>query len=104
MPRVVWTDEAETQLAVVGSDDTGSGPGGGLRPISRAGWRIPELRESPECDILREVVLPHEARMIYLFVPDSNEGIILGLFTKGRRLGRDRTKCVFQHGDSHRSK
>ena len=52
------------------------------------GCRIPELRESPEYDILREVVLPHEARMIYLFVPDSNEGTVLGLITKGRRFRR----------------
>ena len=91
MPNVIWTDEAEAQLAEVRSDETAErlvALAAGLGKFPERGRRIPELTGSAEYDILREVVLPHEARVIYLFVPDSNEVIILGLMTKGRRFER----------------
>ncbi len=48
------------------------------------GWRhVPELENHPAYEIVREVVLPRKARVFYLFVPDSDEVIILGLLPRG---------------------
>ena len=37
-------------------------------------------------DIVREVILPGKARLFYLFIPDSDEVIILGLLTGGQQF------------------
>ncbi|HEY9231269.1 MAG TPA: hypothetical protein VIS78_03965, partial [Blastocatellia bacterium] len=50
------------------------------------GRRVPELAGRPEYAIVREIILPRKARVLYLFIPDSDEVIILGLLTKGREF------------------
>jgi len=42
------------------------------------------LRGRPAHDIVRELILPHKARVFYLHIPDSDEVIILGLLLRGR--------------------
>jgi plasmid stabilization system protein ParE len=87
MARVVWTEEAEEQLAEVTSDEAVDqllALGAGLSRLPHRGRRIPELEGHPAYDIVREVILPRTARLFYLFIPDSDEVIILGLLTRGR--------------------
>ena len=89
MPRVLWTDEAEEQLTKLQSDRTVMellGLAAGLGQFPGRGRRVPELRSRPEYGIVREVILPRKARLFYLFIPDSDEVIILGLLPKGREF------------------
>jgi len=86
MPRVVWTEEAEEQLTAIPSDETVEellALAAGLARFPRRGRHVPELQERPEYEIVREVILPRKARVFYLFVPDSDEVIILGLLPRG---------------------
>jgi plasmid stabilization system protein ParE len=92
MPRVIWTDEAEEQLHKVASDvvvEELSTLAAGLRKFPERGRRVPELSDKPEYDVVRELILPRKARLFYLFVPDSNEVIIVGLMTKGELFRRE---------------
>jgi plasmid stabilization system protein ParE len=87
MPRVVWTEEAEDQLAGVSSDELVEellALAAGLGRLPERGRRVPELRGRPAHDIVRELILPHKARVFYLHIPDSDEVIILGLLLRGR--------------------
>ncbi|MCI0490198.1 MAG: type II toxin-antitoxin system RelE/ParE family toxin [Blastocatellia bacterium] len=89
MPIVVWTDEAEEQLLEIRSDKTVEqllALAAGLRRLPDRGRRVPELQDRPEYNIVREIILPRKARMFYLYIPDSDEVIILGLLTKGREF------------------
>lgn len=89
MPRVVWTEEAEEQLTAVPSDETVEellALAAGLARFPQRGRQVPELKGRPEREIVREVILPRKARVFYLFVPDSNEVIILGLLPRGARV------------------
>ncbi|HZT59526.1 MAG TPA: type II toxin-antitoxin system RelE/ParE family toxin [Pyrinomonadaceae bacterium] len=86
MPRVVWTEEAEEQLTATSSDEMVEellALAAGLARFPERGRRVPELHGQPEHEIVREVILPHKARVFYLFVPDSDEVIILGLLPRG---------------------
>lgn len=86
MPRVVWTEEAEEQLAAVPSDETVEellALAAGLARFTQRGRHVPELEGQPEYEIVREIILPRKARVFYLFVPDSDEVIILGLLPRG---------------------
>ena len=56
----------------------------GLARFPRRGRYVPELQDHPEYEIVREVILPHKARIFYLHITDSDEVIILGLLTRGR--------------------
>lgn len=85
MPRVVWTDEAEEQLTAVPSDETVEellALAAGLARFPQRGRHVLELQDSPEYEIVREVILPRKVRVFYLFVPDSDEVIILGLLPR----------------------
>jgi len=87
MPRVVWTKEAEEQLIAIPSDETVEevlALAAGLTRFPERGRKIPELENHPAHEIVREVILPRRARVFYLFVPDSDEVIILGLLPSGR--------------------
>ena len=87
MPRVVWTEEAEEQLTAIPSDETVEellALAAGLARFPQRGRRVPELEDHPAYEIVREVVLPRKARVFYLFVPDSDEVIILGLLPRGK--------------------
>src|SRR5947208_6400195 len=87
MPRVVWTEEAEEQLIAIVSDETVEellALAAGLARFPERGRRVPELQNHPAYEIVREVILPRKARIFYLFVPDSDEVIILGLLPRGR--------------------
>jgi len=86
MPRVVWTEEAEEQLTAIVSDETLEellALAAGLARFPERGRKIPELENHPAHEIVREVILPRNARVFYLFVPESDEVIILGLLTRG---------------------
>jgi plasmid stabilization system protein ParE len=86
MPRIVWTEEAEEQLTVIPSDETVEellALAAGLARFPERGRPVPELQGQPEYEIVREVILPRQARVFYLFVPDSDEVIILGLLPHG---------------------
>ncbi|MGH9944110.1 MAG: type II toxin-antitoxin system RelE/ParE family toxin [Pyrinomonadaceae bacterium] len=87
MPRVVWTEEAEEQLTAIPSDETVEellALAAGLARFPERGRHIPELQDHPEYEIVREVILPRKARVFYLFVPDSDEVIVvLGLLPRG---------------------
>ena len=87
MPRVVWTEEAEEQLSAIPSDETVEellALAAGLARFPQRGRRVPELEDHPAYEIVREVVLPRKARVFYLFVPDFDEVIILGLLPRGK--------------------
>ena len=87
MPKILWTDEAEALLADVESDETFDqllALAAGLRTFPNRGRRVPEPRARPEYEIVREIVLPRRARLFYLYVPDSDEVIVLGFLLKGR--------------------
>jgi plasmid stabilization system protein ParE len=89
MPRVIWTEEAAEQLEKIPSDDSVDqllGLAAGLSRFPERGRRVPELAGRSEYEIVREVILPRKARIFYLFIPDSDEVIILGLLTKGREF------------------
>lgn len=62
--------------------------GAGLHHLPERGRRVPELHGHPEYEIIREIILPGKARIFYLFVPDSDEVVILGLLPKGREFHR----------------
>jgi plasmid stabilization system protein ParE len=86
VPRIVWTEEAEGQLTAVHSDEVVEellALAAGLARFPERGRRVPELRDRPEYEIVREVILPRKARVFYLFVPDSGDVIILGLLPSG---------------------
>lgn len=86
MPRVVWTEEAEEQLAAISADETVEellALAAGLVRFPQRGRHVPELDGRPEYEIVREVILPRKARVFYLFVPDSDEVILLGLLHRG---------------------
>src|SRR5436853_6212675 len=89
MPKIVWTEEAEQQLDEVISDKTFEqllALAAGLSRFPERGRRIPELLNRPEYAIVREIILPRKARMFYLFIPDSDEIIILGFILKNREF------------------
>lgn len=89
MPRVFWTDEAEAQLTEITADDLVEqllALAGGLNRFPERGRKVPELKDHPAYEIVREIILPRKARLFYLFIPDSDEVIILGLLTKGREF------------------
>ena len=89
MPRVVWTEEAEDQLTQVRSDeivDQLIALAAGLSRFPNRGRRVPELEGRGAYDLVREIILPRKARLFYLFIPDSDEVIILGLLTGGQRF------------------
>lgn len=88
---MVWTEETEDQLAAVSSDELmeqllALAAGAGRLP--ERGRRGPELRGRPAHDIVREIILPHKARVFCLSVPDSDEVIIPGLLLRGRLFSR----------------
>lgn len=86
MPRVVWTEEAEEQLTAIPSDETVEellALAAGLARFPERGRRVPELQNHPAYEIVREIILPRKARVFYLFVPDSDGVIILGLLPRG---------------------
>jgi plasmid stabilization system protein ParE len=86
MPRVVWTEEAEEQLTAIPSDGAVEellALAAGLARFPERGRHVPELQDHPAYGIVREVILPRRARVFYLFVPDSDEVIILGLLPRG---------------------
>jgi len=86
MPRVVWTEEAEEQLTAIPSNETVEellALAAGLSRFPHRGRHVSELQDHPEYQIVREVILPRKARVFYLFVPDSDEVIILGLLPRG---------------------
>jgi plasmid stabilization system protein ParE len=86
MPRVVWTEEAEEQLTATQSDETVEellALAAGLARFPERGRRVPELMNHPAYEIVRELILPHKARIFYLFVSDSDEVIIIGLLPRG---------------------
>jgi len=92
MPKVVWTPEAEDQLAGFASLETAKRLfelSRGLATFPDRGRRIPELTGEAEFNILREIVLPGKALVIYLFIPDSDEVLILGIIPKGRIFRRE---------------
>lgn len=87
MPRVVWTDEAEAQLADVESDEVFEALlalAGGLSTFPDRGRRVPELRETRAYDAVREIILPKAARLFYVVIPESDEVVVLGFLLKGR--------------------
>jgi plasmid stabilization system protein ParE len=87
MPRVVWTEEAEGQLTAIPSDETVEellAVAVGLARFPNRGRRVPALQDHPAYEIVREVILPRKARVFFLFVPDPDEIIILGLLPRGR--------------------
>jgi plasmid stabilization system protein ParE len=89
MPRVVWTEDAEDQLTFVRSDaivDDLVALAAGLSRFPSRGRRVPESEGVGPYDIVREVILPGKARLFYLFIPDSDEVIILGLLTGGQQF------------------
>src|SRR5205085_578023 len=45
---------------------------------------VAEVEAKQVREIVREVVLPRKARVFYLFVPDFDEVIILGLLPRGK--------------------
>lgn len=86
MPRVVWTEEAEEQLTAIPSDETVEellALAAALARFPQRGRHVSELQDHSEDEIVREVILPRKARVSYLFVPDSDEMIILGLLPRG---------------------
>jgi plasmid stabilization system protein ParE len=86
MPHVVWTEEAEEQLKAIRSDEMVEdllALAAGLARFHQRGRRVPELQDKPAYDIVREIILPRKARVLYLFVPDSDEVIVLGLLPRG---------------------
>ena len=86
MPRIVWTEEAAEQLTAIPSDETVEellALAAGLSRFPKRGRHVPELQNHPAYQIVREVILPRKARVFYLFVPDSDEVIILGLLPRG---------------------
>ena len=87
MPQIVWTEEAEEQLTAIPSDKAVKellALAARLACFPERGRRIPELENHFAHEIVREIILPRKARVFYLFVPDSNEIIILGLATAWR--------------------
>lgn len=94
MPRVVWTEEAEEQLTAIPSDETVEellALAAGLARFPQRGRHVPELEDHPAYEIVREVILPRKARVFYLFVPESDEVIIIGLLPHG---GAFRTRVL----------
>lgn len=92
MPHVVWTPEAEEQLEASGSLETADELftlSAGLARFPERGRRIPELFGAPEYDIVREIILPRKARILYLFIPDSDEVFVLGVILKGGIFRRE---------------
>ena len=92
MPRVTWTESASAQLVDVESDELEDqliALAFGLNRFPERGRRIPELFGDPEYDIVREVILPRKARMVYLFIPDSDEVLVLGIILKGGIFRRE---------------
>jgi plasmid stabilization system protein ParE len=101
MPRVVWTEEAEEQLAEIRSDDLVEkllSRAAGLSRLPERGRKVPELKNHPAYEIVREIILPRKARIFYLFIPDSNEVIVLGILTKGREFRPKILGHYFNHG------
>jgi plasmid stabilization system protein ParE len=89
MPRIVWTEEAEDQLNGVPADDAVEkllALAAGLARFPLRGRRVPELQDSREYEIVREVILPRTARVFYIHIPDSDEILILGLLLRGRKF------------------
>lgn len=76
----IESDELEEQLIALAF---------GLNRFPERGRRVPELAGESEYDIVREVILPRKARLIYLFVPDSNEVLVLGIILKGGIFRRE---------------
>jgi plasmid stabilization system protein ParE len=92
MPRVIWTPEAEEQLFEFGSlgmADELFTLSAGLARFPERGRRVPELVRHSEYNIVREVILPRKARLLYLFIPDSDEVLVLGIIFKGGIFRRD---------------
>ena len=92
MPRVIWTPEAEEQLVEFGLLEMAEqlfALSAGLSRFPERGRRVPELAGAPEYDIVREVILPRKARLLYLFIPDSNQVLVLGISLKGGIFRRE---------------
>jgi plasmid stabilization system protein ParE len=92
MPRIIWTENASAQLADIESDELEDqliGLAFGLNRFPGHGRRVPELIGEPEYNIVREVILPRKARLLYLFIPDSDEVLVLGIILKGGIFRRD---------------
>jgi plasmid stabilization system protein ParE len=87
VPRVVWTEEAEEQLNEVESDATFEeivALAAGLATFPDRGRRVPELRDTPVYDLVRELILSKTARLFYLHIPESDEVVVLGFLLRGR--------------------
>lgn len=85
MPRIIWTERASEQLADIESDELEDqliALALGLNRFPERGRRVPEMFGDLEYDIVREVILPHKARLLYLFIPDSDEVLVLGIILK----------------------
>lgn len=92
MPRVIWTESASVQLADIESDELEDqliALAFGLNRFPERGRRVPELAGDPEYNIVREVILPRKARLLYLFIPDSDEVLVLGVILKGGVFRRE---------------
>lgn len=92
MPRIVWTEKASQQLDDLDSIEFVEQLAAlvsGLSRFPERGRKIPELAGQPEYEIVREIILPRKARVIYLFIPDSDEVLILGIIFKGRIFRRE---------------
>ena len=92
MPKIIWTETASAQLSRVENDELADqlvALAFGLNRFPERGRRVPELSGQSEYDIVREVILPRKARLIYLFIPDSDEVLILGIILKGGIFRRD---------------
>jgi plasmid stabilization system protein ParE len=98
MPRVIWTESASRQLSDLESAEFAEqlvAVASGLNRFPERGRKVPELVGHPEYDILREIILPRKARLIYLFAPDSDEVLILGTITRGRIFRREVLRPYF---------
>ena len=92
MPRVIWTESASAQLADIESDELEDqliALAFGLNRFPEHGRRIPELFGDPEYNIVREVILPRKSRLLYLFIPDSDEVLVLGIILRGGIFRRE---------------
>jgi plasmid stabilization system protein ParE len=92
MPRVIWTESASAQLADIEFDELEDqliALAFGLNRFPERGRRVPELAGDPEYNIAREVILTRKARLLYMFIPDSDEVLVLGIIFKGGIFRRE---------------
>lgn len=92
MPLVIWTPEAEEQLLEFGSLEMAHELftlSAGLARFPERGRKVPEIFGDPEYHIVREVILPRKAGLLYLFITDSDEVLVLGIIFKGGIFRRE---------------